>query len=92
MAVEEWKPIKGLENYYKVSDTGKVFSLRTNKLMKPFSSRFGYRRVTLQVGDGKVKRSIHRLVAEAFIPNPENKPQVHHLDNDPSNNHKDNLK
>lgn len=90
--VEEWRPVKGLEAYYKVSNTGLVFSVRTNRLMKPFLTKFGYKRLSLQIGPIKVKRSVHRLVAEAFIPNPEGKPQVHHIDNDPGNNNSVNLK
>ena len=78
--------MKQIKDYpdYLISVDGKVFSLRTMKFMK-FKTSNGYKRVELY----GVKRRIflvHRLVAEAYLPNLENKPQVNHIDGDKSNN------
>lgn len=95
---EIWKDIPGYEGKYQISNLGNVMSLHfkrssTNKkLLKPIKNNgYGYLRVTLRK-DGKYKApTIHRLVAQAFIPNPENKPQVNHLDCNPENNKVTNL-
>lgn len=90
---EIWKDIKGYNGLYQVSNTGFVKSFQTKT---PFIKKFnknhqGYLSVALCL-DNKVKLvKIHRLVAEAFLPNPENKPQVNHKDGNKSNNHVDNL-
>ena len=68
--MEEYKLIKNFENYL-VSNLGDVKNNDTNEIIKQYNSQ-GYKRVFL---NGKNKR-VHRLVAEAFIPNPENKPCV----------------
>lgn len=78
--VEEWRPVVGYEGLYEVSDWGNVRSLNYNKTgkvkeLKKVEDKDGYHLVTLKDGLKKV----HRLVAEAFIPNPENKPIVGHL-------------
>ena len=79
------------DSNYQVSDLGNILSVRTGKLLKqenvnPTKEGLSYKRVTFST-DGVVKRhSVHRLVAECFIPNPLNKPHVNHIDNDPSNN------
>lgn len=87
---EIWKTIKGFENY-KVSNTGKVYSLAKNKVMKPWIVNSGYYVLTLV--DSRVSKhmSVHRLVAKAFIPNPLNKEQVNHIDGNKLNNNVDNL-
>ena len=94
---EEWRQIKGFENYY-VSDYGRVanFNYRNTGdsiLMKPFNTKVGYEQIALVDKNGKrVKKYIHRLVAEAFIPNPKNKPEVDHIDTNRKNNIVDNLR
>lgn len=87
---EEWKPIKGL--HYEVSSLGNVRNSESYKSISQLDkNREGYIRVNL-FSNGKKKRYfIHRLVAEAFIPNPENKPQVNHKDGNKQNNELSNL-
>lgn len=86
---EVWKPIKGYEGLYEVSNLGRVRKI-IYKEMKG-EDHLGYRRLNL-TKDGVTKPYlVHRLVAEAFIPNPENYPIINHIDECPSNNHVDNL-
>ena len=91
---EIWKDIKGYEGKYQVSNYGNVKSLnyhRTGKerLLKPTLQKKGYLYVSLCKPLKKFK--IHRLVAETFIPNPDNLPQVNHKDEDKTNNYVGNL-
>ncbi|GEM_PF-6952662 len=88
--MEQWKPVQGLKDKYEVSNTGKVRSLITNKILKTYSNN-GRRVVSLST-DGKSKnKMVHHLVAGAFIPNPHNCKYVKHKDHDWTNNHVDNL-
>lgn len=100
---EEWRDIKGYEGLYQVSNLGRVKSLERYKknrgkmqlvegtIRMPRIEKNGYARVDL-CKDGKRKmHCVHRLVTEAFVPNPENKPQVNHIDEDRSNNNANNL-
>lgn len=88
---EIFKDIKNYEDLYEVSDTGLVRNKVSGKILKPGKDRKGYLRVRLyKDGEWKMYR-IHRLVAEAFIPNPLNLPQVNHIDENKSNNNVDNL-
>ena len=76
---EVWKDIQGYECLYQVSNLGRVKSLRRSKIRKLCKDRGGYLCVSLKK-HGTVKLcKVHRLVAIAFIPNPENKPQVDHI-------------
>lgn len=90
--MEEWRTIKGYEDY-KVSNLGRVMSLKRGKqrILSPRISN-NYKNVTLcKNGDIKTKL-VHRLVAEAFIPNEDNKPVVDHIDTNTLNNCVDNLR
>ncbi|AXI08214.1 hypothetical protein CUC15_04205 [Oceanobacillus zhaokaii] len=87
---EEWKEIKDYPNYY-VSKEGEVFSSKINRVINQSINASGYRTVNISF-DGKRKRLlVHRLVAEAFIPKPKNKPVVNHIDSNRSNATVDNL-
>lgn len=87
----KWAPIKGFEGYYEVSDKGDVRRVSTGKNLKQFKNNSGYLRVTLSKG-GKVKSySVHRLVAEAFIPNPQGLKTVNHKNEIKTDNRSDNL-
>lgn len=95
---EKWKPVVGFEDLYAVSNNGRVaslqfhgkpgFSLMTQSNMK------GYPAVKIRNSKTGFSQSlkVHRLVAEAFIPNPENKPHVDHIDTNPENNNVKNLR
>jgi len=86
----EWKTITGYPNY-QISTNGDVFSTNINKIMSPKKHYKGYLYVTLSnAGDTKAFK-IHRLVAQAFLPNPNNLPQVNHIDGDKTNNNYKNL-
>lgn len=98
---EAWRDVKGYEGYYQVSNTGKVYSVRSRKLLALTFEKGGYVSVELNV-KGKNKRlKVHRLVAEAFLDNPNKKRTVNHKnsirdDNDISNlewaTHSENIK
>ena len=94
---EIWKPIRDYEGLYEVSNLGRIKRLgndknRKEKILKPYKNKLGYLRVTLSK-DNKVKYMfIHRLVAIAFIPNPENKPCIDHINTIPSDNRVENLR
>ena len=88
---EEWKPVRDFEGLYEVSNTGKVRNRKNGYELSKFQNRFGYITVCLNK-DGKViQQKVHRLVAEAFIPNPGNKPQVNHKNGNKADNTVGNL-
>ena len=84
------KPIKGHETYA-VCEDGKVLNLKTQKILKPSLNENGYLYVSLWNNNKSHTRTVHRLVAEAYIPNPGDKPFVNHIDANRANPHKDNL-
>lgn len=101
---EIWKDVVGFENYYEVSNLGRVRSKdrllvytngkvvhRKSKIKKPTIDGNSYPRVGLQIKGKLTMKMVHRLVAEAFIPNPDNLPIVNHKDEDKTNSNADNL-
>ena len=97
---EEWRPVVGYEGLYEVSNLGRVRSLdrydRMNRfcegrILKLSADRLGYLRAQLYSSSKRKSFLVHRLVAQAFIPNPDNLPQVNHRDENPSNDNVDNL-
>lgn len=102
---EEWRPVVGYEKSYKVSNWGNVQSLdrtvrgpygstrtRRGKLLVPFENGCGYKSVSLHGGVRKRETMrVHRLVAQAFIENPDDSPYVNHIDGNKTNNLVSNL-
>ena len=102
--MEEWKSIPGYEGLYEVSSYGRVKSLeisyirkngimdqKSEMILSPKNNGTGYFTVCLYKNKIHKYYLIHRLVAEAFLPNPDNLPEVNHKDEDKSNNRVDNL-
>lgn len=84
------KTIKGFPDYL-ITDSGKVYSLKSKKWLKTVLSGSGYQRVWLYNDNGGIRKAVHRLVAEAFIPNPHKLPEINHIDEDKNNNSVENL-
>ena len=86
-----WKDIKGYEGLYKITSLGDVYSVTRKKFIYQSIDRYGYKQCLLY-NNGKHKtKKVHRLVAEAFIENIDNKPQINHKDGNRTNNRIDNL-
>ena len=93
---EIWKPVIGYYGLYEVSNFGRVKSINYNKtgkerLMKQVVNKQGYYQVTLHKNGSMAAKKVHRLVAEAFIPNPNNLPCVNHKNEDKTDNRVENL-
>lgn len=90
---EIWRPIKGYEGLYEISNYGRVKSLKCHKerLRTPTKRNKDYLGVSLCKNGKQETKLVHRLVAEAFIPNPDNLPCVNHKDENPTNNVIDNI-
>ena len=91
---EIWKDVVGYEGLYQVSNLGRVKTIRfgRNKNLGCGVDKRGYTNVSLYVNGKRITRNIHRLVAIAFLPNPNNYPQIDHIDGNPRNNRADNLR
>lgn len=101
MVDEIWKDIEGYEGLYQVSNLGRVKSSgnfksknarKTQKILKNILQNNGYYGVTLRKGGKSTRKNIHRLVAEAFIPNPYNKPCIDHINTIRTDNSIENLR
>lgn len=88
--MEIWKDIEEFKGKYQISSWGRVRN-RDGFILKPYVNKKGYIRISLQQGKRSIKRRVHRLVAQAFIPNPYGLPQVNHKDGNKLNNSYTNL-
>ena len=87
-----WKDIPGYEGLYKVSNTGKIFSVATNRELSVIQKKDGYTCISLCDKDHNKKQyRIHQLVAKAFIPNPNNLPMINHKNEIKNDNRVENL-
>lgn len=84
----QWLPVLGFENFYEVSELGEVKSIQSSQRYRPNQksvtlkqhiSKYGYCQVTLTIKGIRTLKRVNRIVAQAFIPNPENKPCVNHI-------------
>ena len=104
MKKEYWKPVVGYEGHYQVSNWGRVKSFDRwvksrngsvrfckGRILKPVTNDRGYLCVELWKNNKRKSCKVHRLVAEAFIPNPYNLPMINHRDEDKTNNRVENL-
>ena len=89
--MEEWKNVIGYEGLYEVSNMGNVRNVRRNTLLKLSKTNYGYIQVHLYKNGIRTGFQVHRLVAEAFLSNPDNLPMINHKDEDKTNNSVDNL-
>ena len=95
--MENWKDIEGYEGLYQVSNIGRVkrlagFKCNVERFLTGQKDKDGYILLCLSK-DGSIKRyRVHRLVAEAFVPNPDNKPEIDHINTDRSDNRAENLR
>ena len=85
------RDISGYERLYGITSCGRVWSYRAKKFLNPGKDRYGYLYVNLYKNGKRKTYRIHRLVAETYLPNPLNLPQVNHKDEDKSNNALPNL-
>jgi hypothetical protein len=88
---EEFKDIENYEGLYMISSLGRVYSVKRNKFLKPHKEKKNYLRVAL-CKEGKMKKyKIHRLVGQAFIPNPLNYKEINHINEIKTDNRVENL-
>ena len=97
---EPWRPVPGYEGIYDVSSKGRIRRIHSPNghhketlygILEPVINRYGYHRITLSKNNIRINYSVHRLVALAFIENPNNKPFINHIDGNKVNNTVENL-
>ena len=96
MEQEQWKPIQEFNGEYEVSNIGRVRSMKQyggqiGRIMPQTKQHHGYHAVMFWMHNKAYCRKVHRLVAEAFIPNPDNLKEVNHIDGNHDNNQMSNL-
>jgi hypothetical protein len=92
MELTDFEFIKGYENLYKINKNGDVYSCMYNRLRSILQNDSGYKCISLVNGQCRKKYLIHRLIAIQWIPNPDNYPEVDHIDRNINNNNIDNLR
>lgn len=91
--MKEFRKIKSLKFLYEVNEDGVIRNVKSKKIIQGYKEKNGYIRVRFEnkcLG-GVVRTTVHRLVAEAFLPNPDNLEEVNHIDSNRANNHVSNL-
>lgn len=96
--MDEFVDIIGYEGYYQINRLGDIRNIKkgigrlVGKILTPIKNRDGYYTITLSIKGKKIHHSIHRLLGIQFIPNPENKPTIDHIDRNSQNNSLENLR
>lgn len=91
--MKEFRKLKSLKYLYEINECGVLRNVKSKKIVTGYRENNGYQRVRIEnkcLG-GVIRTSIHQLVAEAFLPNPEGLPEVNHIDTNKQNNHVSNL-
>ena len=88
---EIWKQVKGYEGIYEVSTLGKIKNSKRNIIKKPYKDKYGYFLIQLWSNNKSLTTGLHRIIAQAFIPNPQNKPQINHKNGIRDDNRIENL-
>lgn len=90
--MEQWKVVPGTDGAIEVSNEGRIKSnLRDGRILKATSDQKGYLRLRVTINRQKHSYKVHRLVAQAFVDNPQGRPQVNHKDGNKQNNRAENL-
>ena len=89
--IEIWRDVVGYEGLYKVSNLGNVKKCLSGRILKSSNDKYGYKQIHLCKNGVQKTYKVHRLVAQAFLPNPNNLPQVNHKDENKLNNNVSNL-
>lgn len=89
--MSDFLPIKNFENEYGINKKGEIYGYKRKKLVKPKNNKYGYSTIKLCKNNKLYYFMVHRLVAETFIPNIENKPEINHINGVKSDNRVENL-
>ena len=90
--MEDFEFIKEYENLYKINKNGDIYSCWYKKVMTPLTSKDGYKYVSLKKEGKRYKGFIHRLLGKQYIENPDNKPEIDHINRDKNDNSLQNLR